>query len=51
METQTAPDPHHCQSPRFDTGNPLAERGIRRALWLTIVMMIVEIAGEVWGGK
>ncbi len=48
METQTAPDPHHCQSPRFDTGNPLAERGIRRALWLTIVMMVVEIAGGWW---
>ncbi len=39
---------HHCQSPRFDAGNPLAERGIRRALWLTIVMMVVEIAGGWW---
>lgn len=39
---------HHCQSPRFDVGNPLAERGIRRALWLTIVMMVVEIAGGWW---
>jgi cation diffusion facilitator family transporter len=41
-------DAHHCQTPRFDAGNPLAERGIRRALWLTIVMMIVEIAGGWW---
>lgn len=39
---------HHCQSPRFDAGNPLAERGIRRALWLTAAMMVVEIAGGWW---
>ena len=39
---------HHCQSPRFDAGNPLAERGIRRALWLTAVMMVVEIVGGWW---
>jgi cation diffusion facilitator family transporter len=39
---------HHCQSPRFDAGNPLAERGVRRALWLTVVMMVVEIAGGWW---
>jgi cation diffusion facilitator family transporter len=39
---------HHCQSPRFDAGNPLAERGVRRALWLTAVMMVVEIAGGWW---
>jgi cation diffusion facilitator family transporter len=39
---------HHCQSPRFDAGNPLAERGIRRALWLTTAMMVVEIAGGWW---
>jgi cation diffusion facilitator family transporter len=39
---------HHCQSPRFDAGNPLAERGIRRALWLTATMMVVEIAGGWW---
>jgi cation diffusion facilitator family transporter len=39
---------HHCQSPRFDAGNPLAERGIRRALWLTAVMMVIEIAGGWW---
>jgi cation diffusion facilitator family transporter len=42
-----APD-HHCQSPRFDAGNPLAETNIRRALWLTTAMMIVEIAGGWW---
>jgi cation diffusion facilitator family transporter len=39
---------HHCRSPRFDAGNPLAERGIRRALWLTVVMMVIEIAGGWW---
>jgi cation diffusion facilitator family transporter len=39
---------HHCREPRFDVGNPLAERGIRRALWLTIFMMVVEIAGGWW---
>jgi cation diffusion facilitator family transporter len=39
---------HHCREPGFDAGNPLAERGIRRALWLTAVMMVVEIAGGWW---
>lgn len=39
---------HHCQTPRFDTGNPLAERGIRRALWLTAAMMVIEIVGGWW---
>lgn len=54
METHTTPrgiddTAHpHCQAPRFDAGNPLAERGIRRALWLTIAMMVVEIAGGWW---
>jgi cation diffusion facilitator family transporter len=41
-------DEHHCHSPRFDAGNPLAERGIRRALWLTTIMMVIEIAGGWW---
>lgn len=41
-------NPHHCSSARFDAGNPLAERGIRRALWLTAVTMVVEIAGGWW---
>jgi cation diffusion facilitator family transporter len=40
--------PHHCVSPRFDTGNPLAESSVRRAFWLTTVMMVVEIAGGWW---
>src|SRR4051812_22381825 len=39
---------HHCRDPQFDAGNPLAERGIRRALMLTAVMMVVEIAGGWW---
>ena len=43
----SVPD-HHCGSPRFDTGNPLAEANIRRAFWLTTAMMMVEIAGGWW---
>jgi len=39
---------HHCQTPSFDAGNPLAEANVRRAMWLTIVMMVVEIAGGWW---
>lgn len=35
---------HHA----FDEGNPLAERNTRRALWLTSMMMVVEIAGGWW---
>ena len=31
----------HC----FDTGNPLAERGTRLAMWLTLVMMVAESVG------
>lgn len=38
----------HCGSPRFDAGNPLAEANIRRAFWLTVVTMVVEIAGGWW---
>ncbi|MDP9617183.1 UNVERIFIED_ORG: cation diffusion facilitator family transporter [Stenotrophomonas maltophilia] len=33
---------------RFDDGNPLAERNTRRALWLTVGMMLVEIIGGWW---
>lgn len=33
---------------RFDTGNPLAERNTWRAMWLTAVMMVVEITGGWW---
>jgi cation diffusion facilitator family transporter len=32
----------------FDSGNALAERGARRAMWLTLVMMVVEITGGWW---
>src|SRR3954467_1483842 len=38
----------HCRTERFDSGNPLAEASIRRAFWLTAVMMVVEIAGGWW---
>ena len=33
---------------RFDDGNPLAERNTRRALRLTVSMMLVEIVGGWW---
>jgi cation diffusion facilitator family transporter len=33
---------------RFDEGNPLAERNTRRAMILTAIMMVVEIAGGWW---
>jgi cation diffusion facilitator family transporter len=39
---------HHCGSPRFDAGNPLAEANVRRAFWLTTAMMVIEIAGGWW---
>ena len=29
----------------FDSGNAPAERGARRAMWLTVLMMVVEIGG------
>ena len=32
----------------FDHGNPMAERNTRRAMWLTLAMMVVEIAGGWW---
>jgi cation diffusion facilitator family transporter len=35
-------------SHRFDDGNPLAERRTRQALYLTAVMMVVEIIGGWW---
>lgn len=35
-------------SHHFDDGNPLAERRTRRALYLTAVMMVVEIVGGWW---
>jgi cation diffusion facilitator family transporter len=39
---------HHCQAPSFDSGNPMAEANVRRAMWLTILMMVVEITGGWW---
>lgn len=32
----------------FDQGNPLAERNTRRAMWLTLGMMVIEITGGWW---
>ena len=37
-----------AHSHRFDTGNPLAERNTRRAMWLTAAMMVVEVTGGWW---
>jgi cation diffusion facilitator family transporter len=45
--------PHHVDighSHEFDTRNPLAERRTRQVMWLTLVMMVVEIAaGTIFG--
>ncbi|MDO5102055.1 MAG: cation diffusion facilitator family transporter, partial [Lautropia sp.] len=39
-------DPTHCkQSHVFAEGNPLAERRTQWVLWLTLVVMVAEIAG------
>lgn len=32
----------------FDSGNHLAERGARTVMWITLVMMVVEIVGGWW---
>jgi cation diffusion facilitator family transporter len=40
--------PHCSHRHDFDAGNPLAERGTRRALALTAITMLVEIAGGWW---
>src|SRR5262245_5556527 len=49
MESKSvAPGAHHCRTARFDAGNPLAEANIRRAFWLTTVMMVIEIIGGWW---
>src|SRR5262245_54727402 len=42
------PTDAHCHTPRFDSGNPLAEANVRRAFWLTTVMMVIEIIGGWW---
>ncbi|MCM2312730.1 MAG: CDF family Co(II)/Ni(II) efflux transporter DmeF [Steroidobacteraceae bacterium] len=49
----TRPRPHHVDvghSHDFDTRNPLAERRTRQVMWLTAIMMVVEIvAGTMFG--
>ena len=35
-------------SHEFDAGNRLGKRRVRRAMWLTLAMMVVEIAGGWW---
>ena len=32
----------------FDTGNALAERGAKAVMWITLAMMVIEIAGGLW---
>ncbi len=32
----------------FDSGNHLAERGAKTVMWITLIMMVVEIAGGWW---
>ena len=32
----------------FDSGNHLAERGAKAVMWITLVMMVVEITGGWW---
>ncbi|WP_368924404.1 CDF family Co(II)/Ni(II) efflux transporter DmeF [Comamonas aquatica] len=39
-----SPSPR-AHSHRFDTGNPLAEKNTTLAVWLTLTMMVLEIAG------
>ncbi|MDH1430184.1 CDF family Co(II)/Ni(II) efflux transporter DmeF [Comamonas aquatica] len=39
-----SPSPR-AHSHRFDTGNPLAEKNTTLAVWLTLSMMVLEIAG------
>ncbi|CAB5682849.1 Cadmium, cobalt and zinc/H(+)-K(+) antiporter [Comamonas aquatica] len=40
-----SPPSHRAHSHRFDTGNPLAEKNTTLAVWLTLSMMVLEIAG------
>ena len=42
--TPSPPSPR-THSHRFDTGNPLAEKNTTLAVWLTLTMMVLEIAG------
>ena len=32
----------------FDTGDPLAERGAKAVMWITLLMMVIEIVGGWW---
>jgi cation diffusion facilitator family transporter len=46
----TAPGHHAAHVHVFDTSNPVAERRTRQVMWLTLAMMVVEIAaGTVLG--
>jgi cation diffusion facilitator family transporter len=46
----TAPVHHEAHVHVFDTSNPVAERRTRQVMWLTLAMMVVEIAaGTVLG--
>ncbi|MDR2194975.1 MAG: CDF family Co(II)/Ni(II) efflux transporter DmeF [Gallionellaceae bacterium] len=46
MHTEKLPDLTHDHI--FDTGNAAAERGTRVVMWITVVMMVVEITAGWW---
>ena len=46
MHPDHLPDWSHDHA--FDAGNPRAERGTRRVMWITAAMMVVEIAAGWW---
>ena len=46
MHTDHLPDWAHEHA--FDSGNPNAERGTRLVMWITAVMMLVEIIAGLW---
>jgi cation diffusion facilitator family transporter len=51
-----SPDHRHDLTPWqhghvFDTGNPAAERSVRRVAWLTFAVMFIEIAAGWWTGS
>jgi cation diffusion facilitator family transporter len=43
----TAPGHHDAHVHVFDTSNPVAERRTRQVMWLTLTMMVVEIAAGI----
>jgi cation diffusion facilitator family transporter len=48
MTTPSLDDPRWTHHHIFNTGNPAAERGTRAVMWITAVMMVVEIVAGWW---